>query len=270
MKKPDTQTIKRIRPILILLLLFSGALIFIIPQCGKENGKITASGTIEIKEIDLLSRVSSRVTSLPVEEGNFISNETIVVELDDRLVRAQRASAEAIYLNAEENYRRSQSLYNSGSIPKQQFEQARASFNKAQADLEQAQLMAEETRIVAPWDGILLELHVEVGELVPAFTPLATFGDNRKIKTRIFISTKELGLIKIGQEAELSVDSHPKRIFKGRVTWISEKAEFTPKTIQTKDERVKQVFAVEITAENPDGILKPGMPADVSIHAGKK
>ena len=75
-----------------------------------------------------------------------------------------------------------------------------------------------------------------------------------------------LGKLNIGGEASISVDSHPEKSFKGKITWISPRAEFTPKNVQTKDSRVDLVYAVKITLKNPDGIFKIGMPADVYIE----
>jgi HlyD family secretion protein len=71
--------------------------------------------------------------------------------------------------------------------------------------------------------------------------------------------------VKLGQRAQVSIDSYPNRVYEGTVTYISSEAEFTPKTVQTKEERVKLVFGVKVSVQNPHGDLKPGMPADVGI-----
>jgi len=274
MKKPDIEkikeTIKKHRLPIIVSAIIVTLLLIIIPPLVKSHANIRASGTIEVREIDLASRVSSRVIKIDAPEGSSVAKDGLVITLDDRLVKAQRASAEALLFSAEDSYRRSTSLFNSGSIPRQQFEQARSMYNKAQADFEQAQLLAEETTISAPWDGVVLRTHVEEGELVSAFTPLATFGDMKNVKIKIYVGVRDLGRVKQGQDAVIKVDSFPNRKIPGKVSTISEKAEFTPKTIQTRDERIKQVFSVEIIAANLDGILKPGMPADVELlPAGK-
>lgn len=265
MKKPKMEKIKKIRPLLAGAAIIITLLLIFVPGCRKKSESIRASGTIELREIDLSSRVASRVIRIDAPEGTMVAKDALVISLDDRLVKAQRASAEALLFNAEDGFKRSSSLYTSGSIPRQQFEQARAMYNKAMADFEQAQLMSDETHITAPWDGVVLKTHVEEGELAPALTPLATFGDIKHAKIRIYVGTRDLGRVKQGQEAFIRIDSFPDKKFPGRVSTIAEQAEFTPKNIQTRDERVKQVFAVEIVADNPEGILKPGMPADVEI-----
>ncbi|HPD78101.1 MAG TPA: efflux RND transporter periplasmic adaptor subunit, partial [Spirochaetota bacterium] len=81
----------------------------------------------------------------------------------------------------------------------------------------------------------------------------------------IYVNERELGRVKIGQKAKVTIDSYPNKFFDGTVVSISNKAEFTPKTIQTKDERVKLVFAVKVAVKNDEMILKPGMPADAEI-----
>jgi HlyD family secretion protein len=86
-----------------------------------------------------------------------------------------------------------------------------------------------------------------------------------KVWLKIYIQESKLGNVKIGQKAEIKIDSHPDRVFSGEITFISQEAEFTPKNIQTKEERVKLVYEVKIEIDNLEGILKPGMPADATL-----
>jgi len=79
------------------------------------------------------------------------------------------------------------------------------------------------------------------------------------------VKESDLGRVKLGEEAQITVDGLPGKKFRGKVTHISNKAEFTPKTIQTKEERVKLVFEVKVAIENQNGELKPGQPADVEL-----
>jgi HlyD family secretion protein len=83
---------------------------------------------------------------------------------------------------------------------------------------------------------------------------------------KIYVSEEELGKVKLGQKADVTVDSFKDRTFEGKVIYISPEAEFTPKNIQTQDERTKLVFAVKIELKNPHFSLKPGMPADAVVH----
>jgi HlyD family secretion protein len=85
----------------------------------------------------------------------------------------------------------------------------------------------------------------------------------------VYLSERELGRVSIGQKASVSIDAFEKRTFEGEVVYISPEAEFTPKNVQAKEDRVKLVFAVKIDIPNPDEILKPGLPADAVLSGGK-
>ena len=92
-----------------------------------------------------------------------------------------------------------------------------------------------------------------------------TIGDLENPWIRVYVKEDKLGLVKLGQKAEITTDSYPNKKYEGSVTYISSEAEFTPKTVQTQEERVKLVFGVKVSVRNENQELKPGMPADVSI-----
>ena len=123
-----------------------------------------------------------------------------------------------------------------------------------------------DTVLTAPLDGVILSKNYEEGEFVPPGAILATVADLSDCWVNIFIPSTVLGRVKIGQGADVRVDSFPDRVFPGRVRKISDRAEFTPRQSLTTEERANLVFAVEVAVENPDGVLKPGMPADVALH----
>lgn len=142
----------------------------------------------------------------------------------------------------------------------------------AEARLVQAKTSAEllkkiitDSTIVAPIDGIITQKPIEKGELVGAGTTIVTISKLDKVNLMIYVTEIELGKIKLGQQAEVKIDADPNRTFTGKVTYISSVAEFTPKNIQTKKDRVKLVFGVKIEIDNPDGTLKSGIPADATI-----
>jgi HlyD family secretion protein len=95
--------------------------------------------------------------------------------------------------------------------------------------------------------------------------PVLTLTSLERPRVKVYIPEYRIGRIMLGQKADITVDSFPDKKFPATVTFISPEAEFTPKTVQTAEERVKLVFAVEVTVETTDGQLKPGMPADVTI-----
>jgi HlyD family secretion protein len=121
------------------------------------------------------------------------------------------------------------------------------------------------TVVHSPQAGVVLRKHVEPGEIIAAGTPVITLADLGNVWLKIYIPERELGRVKLGQVAEITTDSYPGKVYPGTVTFINSEAEFTPKNIQTQEERVKLVFAVKISLANPDQELKPGMPADARI-----
>ena len=106
---------------------------------------------------------------------------------------------------------------------------------------------------------------MEQGELINAGALIATIVNLRHVWLKVYIQEGGLGNIAIGKEARIRVDSHPKKTFTGRISYIASEAEFTPKNVQTKEDRVKLLFEVRIDLPNPAGIFKPGMPADAEI-----
>jgi HlyD family secretion protein len=140
----------------------------------------------------------------------------------------------------------------------------------AKANLDRVSASMENAVIFSPINGVILSKNIEPGETAFPGTPIITIADITKPWIKIYIPEKQIGLVKLGQNANVFVDSFPDKPFQGKVTSISNKAEFTPKTIQTKDERVKLMFAVKIVIENQDQSLKPGMPADAEIILTEK
>jgi HlyD family secretion protein len=126
----------------------------------------------------------------------------------------------------------------------------------------------DDCEVKAPVSGVVTERLMERGELAAPGMGLFVITDLATMKLTIYVPEPDLGKIRLGEEAGVAVDSHPGKVFPGRVTYISPMAEFTPRDVQTKDERVKLVYAVRIEVPNPEGIFKPGMPADAVLSAG--
>jgi HlyD family secretion protein len=114
-------------------------------------------------------------------------------------------------------------------------------------------------------DGMVLSENVEPGEYVAAGTPVVTIGRLDPLWLRAYIAESDLGRVKLGQAARVTTDTYPGREYPGTVTFIAQDAEFTPKNVQTEQERVKLVYRIKITLPNPGHELKPGMPADAVI-----
>jgi HlyD family secretion protein len=145
---------------------------------------------------------------------------------------------------------------------KEKIQQARAMVNEAEQNLNQAGQQLSYTELYAPMDGVILSRSAEPGEYLNPSTPVVTLGDLEHPWLRAFVSEKNLGRIKLGDRVRVTTDSFPDKSYEGRLTFISSQAEFTPKSVQTFEERVKLMFRVKIQLSNPDKELKPGMPAD--------
>jgi HlyD family secretion protein len=264
----DIEKIKKHRPKIAAAVILVTLGIIFIPKLFVNKGAIAASGTIEVKEVDIASRVNARVLKIRADEGKKVAKGEVLAELDDSVVAAQKDAAETVLANAVKNYERGKNLINSDSISASTFEQVTAAYISAKAAYAQAKVLYDDAEVKAPWDGLILKKHVEEGELVSANTPIFTIGDMGTAKVKIYVPLTDLAGIKYGQEAQVSIDGLENRKFTGKITYISGEAEFTPKNVQTKDERVKEVFEVEVTVPNPEYILKPGIPADVVLKQG--
>jgi len=147
----------------------------------------------------------------------------------------------------------------------EEIDSAQARVNQAQATVDLIKRQISDCSIGSQVDGIVTHKLVNLGELVLPGGALFTISELDKVKLMIYVTEKELGRVKIGQQADVFIDAFPKRALPGKVIYVSPVAEFTPKNIQTKEERVKLVFGVKIEINNPEGILKPGMPADAVV-----
>ena len=200
--------------------------------------------------------------------------------------------------SAQEDFQRMESLFGSGAATKKQRDDAQtrhanavAQANAADQALKKLQNFARpedvkaalarvdqaayavrlleksirDCTVRAPADGVVTERFVEEGELAAPGTGLFVITNLDRMKLTIYVPETDLGNIRLGERANISIDSNPGASYPGTVTWISPVAEFTPRDIQTKDERVKLVYAVRIEISNPSGIFKPGMPADATL-----
>jgi len=139
--------------------------------------------------------------------------------------------------------------------------QARAREQAAESAVKRAEQQLSYTQIHAPMAGVVLSKSAEPGEYLNPAIPVVTLGDISHPWLRGYINEKDLGSVKLGQEVEVSTDSFPGRIYLGRISYISSQAQFTPKSVQTFEQRVKLMFRIKISLDNPDNELKPGMPA---------
>lgn len=137
-------------------------------------------------------------------------------------------------------------------------EQAKQTFHLAQTRLAYAQ-------VTSPIDGVVLSKNVESGEYVSPGAPVVTIGVLDQLWLKAYIAESDLGKVKLGQKVAVTTDTYPNKTYNGTIGFIASEAEFTPKNIQTAEERVKLVYRIKIMIENIARELKPGMPADAVI-----
>jgi HlyD family secretion protein len=141
----------------------------------------------------------------------------------------------------------------------------RAEIERARAQIALVDSQLADTIAISPVGGVVLVKSADVGEVLAPGTTVVTVGDIDHPWLRGYINERDLGRVKLGSKVNLTTDSFPGKIYPGRVTFISSEAEFTPKQIQTQEERVKLVYRVKIEVENPRHELKSNMPADAEI-----
>jgi HlyD family secretion protein len=246
---------------------------------SEDTGILTVSGNVEVTEVNMGFKTAGRVVELLADEGDRVVKGEKIAMLDSTEYRAivsqNRAnvkSAAAALEKAVKDFERARMLVAKEVISSQQMDATTAAVDMARAQYEQAgaalrttEARLTDTILYAPSDGLVLKKNVEIGETVAVGIPVLTIGDLENPWIKVYVQERRLGLVKIGQQAEVRTDSYPGKVYRGAVSTISSEAEFTPKNVQTQEERVKLVFGVKVQVKNEHSELKPGMPADVRI-----
>lgn len=266
--------------VLIALLIFAavwGANYFI--QREIHKGKIKVSGNIEGDDVRISFRVNGQIIELLTDEGRVIKQGDTVARLNtDELSRirdeaaASLKAAEYDYELSRLDWERAKNLFSAGAISAQKRDEAKTKFDADRANVEQlrASLELAETRLgfaelEAPLNGFVLVKSSLAGEVIQPGTPVFTAVDLNNLWVTAYINETDLARVKLNQEAYVMTDTYPGKQYKGWVSFISSEAEFTPKTIQTTEERVKLVYRIKVRVDNSSLELKPGMPADAYI-----
>jgi HlyD family secretion protein len=143
---------------------------------------------------------------------------------------------------------------------------AKANIKSAEESLKLAKIILGYTTLYAPFSGVILVRNAELGEIMQPGTPVFTLADLDHVWLRAYINETDIGRVRFGQAALITTDSYPGQKYVGRVSMISENAEFTPKSVETHAERVTLVYRIRIDIENQSHELKPGMPADATVE----
>ncbi len=246
---------------------------------NNHNKVLKVSGNIEGDDVRISFRVDGQIIELLSDEGKVVKEGQILARLNtDELIKERDNSAASLkaaqfdYELAKLDYARSENLFKEGAVSMQKRDQDKTKYDASQAKVEQlkASLALAQTRLgfaelVSPLNGFILVKSSLAGEVVKSGTPVFTAVDLNNIWVTAYINEKDLGRVKLNQEAEVTTDTFVGKKYKGQVSFISSQAEFTPKFIQTQEERVKLVYRIKVRVDNSSLELKPGMPADAYI-----
>ncbi|MDD4908395.1 MAG: efflux RND transporter periplasmic adaptor subunit [Candidatus Omnitrophica bacterium] len=260
----------------IVLGLAGAVFVYLKQRANPSIKKLKVSGTIEATEVRLSFRIPGKIKELLTDEGREVKTGDIVAAQDtDELVKI-KAQAEASLRAAQFNYERArddharlENLLQAGSVSVQKRDTAKTAADAAQANVEalKATLELADTRLgfaelVSSIDGFVIIKSAEAGEVVQSGAPVFTVADLKNIWLTAYINETDLGRVKPNQAVDVKTDTYPDKVYRGRISFISQEAEFTPKQIQTTEERVKLVYRIKVMIDNTGLELKPGMPAD--------
>jgi HlyD family secretion protein len=218
------------------------------------------TGTIEAGDVAVSSQMSGRIVSASVKEGDVVKKGRVLFNLDDTMAKVQIQQAQAGVNAAAATLRFAKDDDKSDA----EIAQDQAQLDQAKAALKMAQIQAGYATVLAPIDGVALTVAAAAGENANPGATLATLGDTKHLTVSIYVPESRIGQVRVGQKGTLSTDSSDKK-FACRVTSVASQAEFTPASIETKDQRVKLVYQVQLDVSDPSGTLKAGMPADVKL-----
>lgn len=235
---------------------------------GEQVGCIDTSGLVLQKNVLLANRSAVRSRS------ENIAAETEVLEEKKSALLTEKKRVENLLKDGAATEKQRDDLVQNIRVMEKQIAAVKSQITNIQAELkvvdtqiDQVNDQLKKARIEAPMSGTVLEKYVEQSEMVTMGKPLFKMADLDTLILRVYISGSQLARIRIGQEVFVYIDQDADEMleFQGVVSWISSQAEFTPKIIQTKEERVKLVYAVKILVKS-DGTLKIGMPGEVRFQ----
>jgi HlyD family secretion protein len=243
----------------------------------------------------------SRKVKLQAEATYSVMQKTLPAEVDR--ARAGLKSARDVLADAQRNYRRFEDLFGQGVVTekerdtlrlqyevaqsrlaesesllnlakgnlsrleaaRQDIAAAEAQIDVAKASVQQSEIQLAYSELISPQQGIVTSRNIEPGETVNAGREVLTISDLSRVDLKIYVEQTQIGRIRAGQSARVSIDTFPDRFIEGTISFISPEGEFTPKIIQTQKERVKLVYLVKVSIPNPGFELKAGMPADARL-----
>jgi HlyD family secretion protein len=236
---------KKIIPVLILLGLGYVA------WHKYQGNKFRYAGTLEAEETDISPGVSSQIESVEVKEGDRVKAGQVLVKLQCQEVRINAA-------NVQGDYARAEKLYEGGSMPK-------ASYDRLRYQAADANLKLSWCDLAAPISATVVSIYRRKGEWARPGMNLVTLQDLSHPYAYIYLPLEARSKLKLGDKVTGYLAGDESKAYQGVVSHLRPEAEFTPKNVQTREQRERLVFGVKIAFENPDGLLSPGLPIEVVL-----
>lgn len=238
---------KRMKFLIPLAVLGLGALVY----WRIQSNKFAYAGTVEATEVDVASQVSSTIASLQADEGQSVTLGQPLVTLDGPDYKLTQSLA-------NDDYERGLKLYQAGSMAVENFNHL-----KSQKDL--ADLHVQWCSVTSPLTATILTKYHEPGDWVGPGTKFFTLADLRQVWCYFYVPQPVLVKLSYGQKVKAALPELPGKTFEGVITHINDEAEFTPKNVQTEQERTNLVYAIKVTFDNPQDLLKPGMTLEADL-----
>ncbi|MFI5016000.1 MAG: HlyD family secretion protein, partial [Hyphomicrobiales bacterium] len=256
-----------------------------------DEGQWVKAGTLiaRLDDGDYRQQVAIAEAALAVQQRQLATAEQNLIAAQ-KTVLSDQADVEMKRLDND----RYETLWRHGNAPTQTRDQAATAYRQSQAVLQRDEALAlaaernielakanirnaEEsaalakivlgyTTLTAPFDGVILVRQAELGEIAMPGTAIVTLADIDHVWLRAYINETDIGRVRFGAAAAVTTDTYPGKTYRGRISFISSSAEFTPKTVETHAERVTLVYRIKIDIDNPTHELVPGMPADAAIE----
>jgi len=216
-----------------------------------KRNEFLYAGTVEATYVDISPQLTTPIATVEVREGNPVKAGQVLVTLsaEDARLAAQIA---------QRDYDRAMKLHNSGTMPQEQFDRLR--FKRDDAALRDSW-----RTIVSPLDGTVIDRYREPGEMVNPSMKLLTLADLKNLWAYIYVPQPVMSRLKLNDPITVTIPELGMKKLSGRVSYIRPEAEFTPKNVQTREERTRLVFGVKLAFDNTDGTLKPGMTVEADL-----
>ncbi len=251
----EETALKRFGVLLGLLLAIGGTGYFLagVAESKTRENTLRLSGHIGVTVTDLAFMVPGRIASIKFQEGQTVKAGEVVAELDPKDLRQEVEIAQA-------------KLDMADAVPGRPAKVRDADLRQARANLELAKSRLGYATLTSPINGVLMVRAAQPGEVTAAGATVLSVGDLDNVWFEGYLPETSLAKVTYGQKAEVTVDTYPGKKYSGTVSFIADQAEFTPKTVETYQERVMQVYRTKVNLANPDHELKQGMPAEAVIY----